>query len=251
MLLKKWEDIPQEMQTAEVKKYYDILRKKRVSLFFKRAFDIFVSLFMLILLSPVFLILAIAIKIDSKGPVFYRQLRVTQYGKRFRIFKFRTMVQNADKGSQVTVGNDSRITRVGAKIRKCRLDEISQLIDVLRGKMTFVGTRPEAVKYVERYTPEMMATLLLPAGITSIASIMYKDEDKILEGVDDVDSTYVEKVLPDKMRYNLYSIEHFGFWSDIKTMFMTVFAVLGKEYPDVLGEKNDNRKETSEVKSDD
>ena len=229
MRLKKWEKLPPEMQTEEVRHYYDILKKKRVSLFFKRAFDIVVSLLMLILVSPVFLILAIAIKVDSKGPVFYRQVRVTAYGKRFRIFKFRTMVQDADKGSQVTVKGDARVTRVGAKIRKYRLDEISQLIDVLRGTMTFVGTRPEAVKYVEAYTPEMMATLLLPAGVTSIASITYKDEEKLLDGAEDTDRVNVERVLPDKMRYNLYAIEHFGFWRDIGTMFKTVLAVLGKE----------------------
>ena len=235
MLLKKWDKLPSEMQTEEVRKYYDILKKKTVSLICKRAFDIVVSLIMLIILSPIFLILAVAIKIDSKGPVFYRQTRVTQYNKQFRIFKFRTMIQDADKkGAHVTVNNDSRITRVGKIIRKCRLDEISQLIDVLRGTMTFVGVRPEALKYVEKYTPEMMATLLLPAGITSEASILYKDEDKLLDGAEDVDKVYVGEVLPGKMRYNLYSLEHFSFWKDIATMFRTVFAVLGKEYPDVL-----------------
>ncbi len=248
MLLKRWEKLPENMQTEEVKKYYDILRKRRISLFFKRVFDIIVSSVMLMILSPVFLILAIAIKIDSKGPVFYRQLRVTQYGKKFRIFKFRTMVQDADRGSQVTVGNDSRITRVGAKIRKYRLDEISQLIDVLRGTMTFVGTRPEATKYVDAYTPQMMATLLLPAGITSVASIMFKDEARLLEGVCDPDATYIEEVLPQKMRYNLYSIEHFGFFSDIKVMFMTVLAVLGKEYPDILQKKEDNKDKESSMR---
>lgn len=229
MRLIKWEKLPVEMQTDEVKKYYDILRKKRCALFFKRAFDIVVSLLMLIVLSPVFLILAIAIKLDSKGPVFYRQLRVTQYGKRFRIFKFRTMVQNADKmGTHVTVKGDNRITKVGKFIRKCRLDEICQLIDVFRGTMTFVGTRPEAVKYVDAYTPEMMATLLLPAGVTSEASILYKDEDKLLEQAEDVDKAYVEEVLPEKMKYNLAAIEKFGFWRDIGIMFRTVFAVLKK-----------------------
>ncbi len=230
MMLIKWEKLPEEMRTDEVRKYYEILKKKRCSLFFKRLFDIFVSLFLLALLLPIFLILAIAIKIDSKGPVFYRQLRVTQYGKTFRIFKFRSMVQNADKGSQVTVSGDARVTRVGKLVRKCRLDEISQLIDVLRGKMTFVGTRPEVPKYVDRYTPEMMATLLLPAGVTSLASIYYKDEAELLDAAEDTDTVYVEKVLPAKMRYNLEAIEKFGFWSDIKIMFMTVFAVLGKEY---------------------
>lgn len=231
MLLKKWEDLPKEFQTDEVKVYYDLLKKKSVSLFFKRCFDIFVSAIMLILLSPVFLILAIAIKIDSKGPVFYRQERVTQYGKTFKIFKFRTMVQDADKiGAQVTVGDDKRITRVGKFIRKLRLDEICQLIDVFRGTMTFVGTRPEVPKYVDSYTPEMMATLLLPAGVTSITSIYYKDEDELLSNAEDVDKTYVEQILPDKMKYNLLAIKEFGFWKDIKIMFMTVFAVLGVRY---------------------
>ena len=231
MRLVKWEKLPVEMQTEEVRKYYDILKKKKFGLFCKRVFDIFVSLLMLIVLSPVFLILAIAIKIDSKGPVFYRQVRVTQYGKQFRIFKFRTMVQNADKmGAQVTTAGDSRITRVGKLIRKCRLDELCQLIDVLRGTLTFVGTRPEVPKYVESYSSEMMATLLLPAGVTSETSIYYKDEDELLAGAQDVDKVYVEKILPDKMYFNLKSLEKFGFWRDIKVMFMTVFAVLGKEY---------------------
>ena len=230
MLLKKWDDLPSCMQTEEVRKYYDILKKKRGALFFKRAFDIVVSLIMLILLSPVLLILAIAIKLDSKGPVFYRQVRLTQYNQRFRIFKFRSMVQNADKGSQVTVSGDSRITRVGRFIRKCRLDELCQLIDVLRGTMTFVGTRPEVPKYTEQYTPEMMATLLLPAGVTSLASIYYKDEAALLDAAEDTDKVYVEQVLPAKMYYNLGAIERFSFFGDIKVMFMTVFAVLGKEY---------------------
>lgn len=230
MKIIKWEQLPQEMQTKEVRKYYDILKKKKVSLFFKRAFDLVMSVIALIVLSPVYLILAIAIKIDSPGPVFYRQERVTQYGKRFRIHKFRTMVQNADKGSQVTVNNDSRITRVGKVIRDCRLDEIAQLIDVIQGTVTLVGVRPESPKFVAAYTDEMMATLLLPAGVTSLASIYYKDEAKLLDGVEDTDKVYIEKILPGKMYYNLKGIEQFSFWSDIKVMFMTVFAVLGKEY---------------------
>lgn len=238
MMLRKWEQLPPEMQIAEVRRYHDILKKKQVSLFFKRVFDIVVSSVMLVLLSPVFLLLAIAIKVDSRGPVFYRQERVTQYGRRFRIHKFRTMVQHADKGSQVTVNNDSRITRVGRLIRDCRLDEIAQLLDVLAGNMTFCATRAEATKYVERYAPEMLATLLLPAGVTSLASILYKDEAKLLDGAEDTDRVYVEKILPGKMYYNLKGMENFSFWSDIKLMFMTVFAVLGKEYtPDKAGEE--------------
>lgn len=230
MFLKKWENLPEEMQTEEVRRYYAVLKKKRFALFLKRVFDIVVSFVMLLILSPVFIILALAIKLDSKGPVFYRQERVTQYGKRFRIFKFRSMVQNADKGSLVTVSGDARVTRVGKFVRKCRLDEVSQLIDVLRGTMTFVGTRPEVPKYVERYTPEMLATLLLPAGVTSLASIYYKDEADLLDVADDTDKVYVEDILPAKMHYNLKAIENFSFWGDIKIMFMTVFAVLGKEY---------------------
>ena len=231
MMLCEWEKLPKELQTEAVRPYYDQLRRKQASLLLKRIFDIVVSSVMLLLLLPVFLILAIAIKLDSPGPVFYRQVRVTQFGKKFRIFKFRSMVQNADKkGSLVTVGGDSRITRVGNVIRKCRLDELCQLIDIFRGTMTFVGTRPEVPKYVEQYTPEMMATLLLPAGVTSLASIFYKDEDQLLEGAENVDEVYINDVLPGKMRYNLKAIEEFGFWGDIKIMFMTVFAVLGKEY---------------------
>lgn len=218
------------MRTEEVRKYYDILKKRRVSLFFKRAFDLVASLLMLLLLSPVFLILAIAIKIDSPGPVFYRQERITQYGKKFRIHKFRTMVQNADKGSQVTVNHDARVTRVGRAIRACRLDETAQLLDVIRGTLTLVGVRPESPRYVAEYTDEMKATLLLPAGVTSLASIYYKDEAQLLDGVDDTDEVYIHKILPGKMYYNLKGVEKFSFWGDIKIMFMTVFAVLGKKY---------------------
>ena len=229
MMVKKWENLPPEFQTEEVRPYYEILRKKQASLMAKRGFDVVVSALMLAVLSPVFLVLAVAIKLDSPGPVFYRQVRVTQYGKQFRIFKFRSMVSNADKiGAQVTVGNDSRITRVGRVIRNCRLDEICQLIDIFRGTMTFVGTRPEVPKYVAAYTPEMMATLLLPAGVTSEASIRYKDESALLDGAEDVDEVYIHQVLPGKMEYNLDAIRNFGFWSDIRTMLRTVKAVLEK-----------------------
>ena len=243
MMLKKWENLPPEMQTEEVRKYYNLLKKKQGSLLLKRVFDIVVSSVLLIVLSPVFLILAIAIKLDSPGPVFYRQIRVTQYNKRFRIFKFRSMVQGADKGSQVTVNGDARVTRVGRIVRGCRLDEISQLLDVWRGAMTFVSTRAEVPKYTEQYTPEMMATLLLPAGVTSLASILYKDEAELLDAAEDPDKVYVEEILPAKMYYNLKGIEGFSFWGDIKIMFMTVFAVLGKEYKDDRAKKEE-REET-------
>lgn len=226
MILKKWEELPDNMRCEEVKKYYDVLVRKKKSLFFKRCFDIIVSIIMIVLLLPLFLLLAIAIKVDSQGPVFYRQERITQYGRTFRIFKFRTMVQNADKlGTHVTVDNDARVTRIGHILRKYRLDEISQLFDVLRGTMTFVGTRPEAVKYVEQYTPEMRATLLLPAGVTSLASILYKDEATLLSEASDVDFTYINDVLPQKMKYNLQEIRDYRFINDIKIMIKTVIEV--------------------------
>ena len=238
MKLIKWEELPPEMQTDSVRKYYDILAKRKGSLFVKRVFDVVCSLILLVILSPVFLILAIAIKIDSPGPVFYRQERITQYGRRFRIHKFRTMVQNADKGSQVTVNNDNRVTRVGRFVRRCRLDEIAQLLDTISGDLTLVGVRPESPRFVAEYSEEMMATLLLPAGVTSLASIYYKDEAEFLDGAEDTDKVYIEKILPCKMYDNLKSIEQFSFWGDIRIMFMTVFAVLGKEYvPDKAGEE--------------
>ncbi|MBE6820948.1 MAG: sugar transferase [Ruminococcaceae bacterium] len=225
MILRRWEDLPPEMQIPEVKEYYDLLSKKKFQLAVKRIFDIVVSFLLLAVLSPLFVILAIAIKLDSKGPVFYRQTRVTQYGKEFRIFKFRSMVTDADKSSLLTVGGDSRITKTGKFIRKYKLDEFSQLIDVFRGTMTFVGTRPEVPKYVKKYTPEMMATLLLPAGITSEASVYYKDENELLDAAEDVEKTYLEVVLPDKMKYNLAAIKSFSFVDDIKVMVLTVLAV--------------------------
>lgn len=226
-MLKNWNELPEYMRTDEVRPYYDLLQKKRLSLFFKRVFDIIVSLIMIILCSPILLIISILIVKDSKGGVFYRQERVTQYGRVFRIFKFRTMVKNADQiGTQVTVSNDSRITKIGSKLRNCRLDELPQLFNIFLGDMTFVGTRPESVHYVKSYTNEMYATLLLPAGVTSEASIEYKDEADLLDQADDVDSVYINDVLPEKMKYNLNSIKEFSFFKEIATMFRTLFAVL-------------------------
>lgn len=226
-MLIEWDKLPKRMQNDAVKKYYDILYKKKKSLAVKRAFDAIVSAFMLVLLSPVFLILAIAIKADTPGPVFFRQVRVTQYGKKFRIFKFRTMVTGAEKmGAQVTAKGDPRITRVGKIIRKYRLDELCQLIDIFRGTMSFVGTRPEVPKYVARYTDEMLATLLLPAGVTSEASIRYKDEEKLLEDAENVDEVYVREVLPEKMKYNLEAIRKFSLLRELQIMLQTIGAVL-------------------------
>ena len=230
-MLTSWEKLPDRLRIPEVRPYYDILNKKRFLLLNKRLFDIFAAAILLVLLTIPMLIIAFWIKTDSEGPVFYRQERVTRNGKHFRIHKFRTMVVNADQiGTAVTVGNDRRITRAGEKLRHLRLDELPQLLDVLKGDMSFVGTRPEAVKYVEQYEPEYFATLLLPAGITSEASIRYKDEDKLLSAADDVDRVYMKQVLPEKMKWNLGELRRFHLLREMGTMFRTVAAVCGKEY---------------------
>lgn len=214
------------MQIPEVREYYEILSKRKNSLIVKRIFDVVVSSVLLMLLAAPMLVIAVVIRIDSPGGAFYRQERVTAYGKRFMIHKFRTMVVNADAiGTQVTIRNDSRVTRTGKFLRKFRLDELPQLIDIFIGDMSFVGTRPEVVKYVEAYTKEMRATLLLPAGVTSEASIRYKDEAELLRKAEDVDKVYVEKVLPGKMEYNLESIRKFGLFREFVTMIRTVVAV--------------------------
>lgn len=228
MMLRKWEELPKEMQNEAVRPYYESLQSKKISLVGKYLFDKVMSTVMLVGLAPIFLMLAILIKMDSPGEVFFRQERVTQYGKKFRIHKFRTMVKDAEAlGTQVTTKSDMRVTKIGKKLRGCRLDELPQLIDILQGNMSFVGTRPEVTKYVEKYTPEMYATLLLPAGVTSEASIEYKDEEKLLADAKNADKTYVEEVLPQKMQWNLRSLKDFDFVGDIKTMIKTVVAVLG------------------------
>ena len=230
-MLRKWEDLPDFMRIPEVRPYWEVLNRKRGQLVLKRLFDLTAGLLLSVILAIPMAVISVLIKRDSEGPVFYRQERVTTYGRHFRIHKFRTMVSNADKiGTAVTVGNDSRITKIGSKLRGHRLDELPQVLDVIVGDMSFVGTRPEAVKYVEKYKPEYLATLLMPAGITSEASIRYKDEDKLLDAADDVDSVYVNQVLPAKMKWNLKSLRTFSFPKEIATMFRTVVAVLGKEY---------------------
>ena len=225
-ILPKWEQLPDDLRTEAVKPYYEALSRHKAGLFFKRILDVCAALDLIVLLGIPMLIIAIMIKCDSKGPVFFRQERVTTYGSRFRIHKFRTMVNNADKiGSAVTVENDNRITKVGSKLRNHRLDEFPQLFDVLAGTMSFVGTRPEVVKYVEKYTDEMNATLLLPAGITSLASIEYKDEAELLENAENADDVYINDVLPAKMTINLKSVKEFGFFKDIGVLFKTIAAV--------------------------
>lgn len=231
MVLRQWEDLPDFMRIPEVRPYFNILEKKWASLVLKRIFDCICALILLVILAIPMAIIAVWIKLDSKGPVFYRQERVTAYGCCFRIHKFRTMVNNADKiGTSVTVSGDSRITKIGKKLREYRLDELPQIFDVIEGTMSFVGTRPEAVEYVEKYQPEFYATLLMPAGITSEASIRYKDESKLLNAAYDVDKVYMEQVLPAKMLWNLDTVKNYSFMEDIKTCFRTVAVVLGRSY---------------------
>ena len=227
MKLRKWEELPEKMRTREVRRYYNIIVRHSGWFKVKRVMDICVSLvFLVILLIPMGII-ALMIKTDSQGPVFFRQERVTQYGKIFKIYKFRTMVDNASQlGSQVTVNNDSRITRVGKLLRKYRLDEFPQLFNILAGDMTLVGTRPEVIKYVKEYSGEMYATLLLPAGLTSRTSIAYKDEDKLLKDAKDADKVYVDEILPVKMKYNLESLRRFGVREDMTVMWNTFVSVL-------------------------
>ena len=231
MILKEFKELPKEMQNNSVLKYYNILKQKKLMLLLKRFLDFIGSLILLILLSPILIILAILIKIDSKGPVFYRQERVTTNGKTFKIFKFRTMIRDADKrGALITGKQDSRITRIGNKIRKCRLDELPQLINILKGEMSFVGTRPEVKKYVDMYTDEMRATLLMPAGVTSMASIKFKDEDEIIsketKNGKTVDEAYVNDILPEKMKWNLEYIKKFSIFEDLKICIETIGKVV-------------------------
>ena len=242
MALKKWDSLPERMRTPEVKPYYDSLSRRRAGLALKRIFDLVMSVLLIIILSPAMLVIAVAVALDSPGGVFYRQRRVTTYGKEFRIFKFRTMRSDADRiGPAVTSGEDARITRVKV-LRGCRLDELPQLFNVFCGDMSFVGTRPEVAKFVDRYTPEMYATLLMPAGITSEASIRFKDEAQMFDGSGDPEADYVNILLPKKMVYNLASVMNFSPAAELRTMVRTVLAVAGKDYsPDAAAD--DSRKQ--------
>jgi len=231
-MLRAFKDLPKTMQNEQVAKYYDHIKEQKTSLQVKRGLDIFLSILLMVILAPVMLIVALLIKVDSKGPVIYSQKRVTQYGRLYSIYKFRTMTEGADKkGLLVTGKEDVRITKIGATLRRYRIDEIPQLFNVITGDMTFVGTRPEVPKYVESYTDEMKATLLLPAGITSDASIKYKDETEVIEiyqgkGMETED-IYTNVIIPGKMQYNLKYLKEFSFFKDIKVLVETIFAVLG------------------------
>ncbi len=227
LVLRKWEDIPSALKNERTRHYYEVLSRKKFNLFLKRVFDFIVALFLLVLLAPVFVVVAILVKLTSVGPILYKQERVTTYGQIFRIYKFRTMVENADKmGSLVTLDNDTRVTKVGRFLRRFRLDEIPQLFNIILGQMSFVGTRPEVKKYVDAYSDEMLATLFMPAGVTSLASISFRDEDKHLDSGESVEDTYINKILPEKMKHNLEYIEKFNIFYDITLMIETILAVV-------------------------
>lgn len=204
-----------------------VLERRKLQLALKRAMDIVISGGALAVLWPVLLLIALAIKIDDPGPVFYRQVRVGRNGKEFRIFKFRTMIVDADKkGLQITVGRDNRITRMGRLLRKTKLDELAQLINVLLGEMSFVGPRPEVPKYVNMYTPYQRQVLLVRPGITDYASIAYRNENDMLEGAEDPERMYIDVIMPDKIELNMKYLHEISPLADIRLILKTVAAVI-------------------------
>ena len=204
-----------------------VLARRRPQLAAKRAMDIVLSAAALCVLWPVLLLIALAIVVDDPGPVFYRQVRVGRGGKPFRIFKFRTMVVDADKkGLSITVGRDSRITRVGAFLRKTKLDELAQLLNVLMGQMSFVGPRPEVPRYVELYTPYQRQVLLVRPGITDYASIAYRNENDLLAGAKDPERMYIETVMPDKIELNMRYLREISPLADVRLILKTIIAVI-------------------------
>ena len=212
--MKKWEQLPPKFQNDSVKHYYDILKKRTASLIIKRIFDIILGLILTVIALPFMLIIAVWIKCDSKGKVFFLQRRVTTYGRVFHIFKFRTMVSNAEKlGTQVTVQNDSRVTKAGKFLRKCRLDELPQLFNVLKGDMSFIGPRPLLVKYLPLYSPEQMRRHEVRPGISGWAQVNGRNT-----------ITFTKQ-----FEYDVYYVDHLSFWLDVKIFFMTILKVFKRE----------------------
>jgi len=225
-MLKKWQHLPPILQNEHIKPYYEILEKKKLTLLIKRILDIIFSLLLLIPAIPFVLILCLLIIIDSTGSPLFLQERITQNGKKFRIIKLRTMIKGADTlGIDVTMNADPRITKIGKYLRKFRLDEVPQLINILLGQMTFVGTRPEIPHYVRHYTPEMLATLLLPAGVTSRTSVEYRNEQELLKDAVDIEKIYTEQILPEKMKINLEYINKFSLKEDLSIILLTIKKV--------------------------
>ena len=212
------------MKNMDIEK---VLEQRKLQLFLKRAMDIVISGGALLVIWPVLLLIALAIKIDDPGPVFYRQVRVGRGCKTFRIFKFRTMVVDADKkGLQITVGRDNRITRMGALLRKTKLDELAQLINVFVGEMSFVGPRPEVPRYVDMYTPYQRQVLLVRPGITDYASIAYRNENDLLEGAEDPERMYIDVIMPDKIELNMKYLREISPLADIRLILSTIVAVI-------------------------
>ncbi len=206
-----------------------ILQQKRLQLILKRVFDIVVSFIGLVILSPLFIILAIVIVSDSKGPVFFKQTRVGRNGVLFKIYKFRTMIEDAEaKGMQLTVGDDSRITNVGAFLRKTKIDELPQLINVLKGEMSFVGPRPEVPKYVELYTEDQRQVLMVRPGITDLASIEYRNESALLATTDNPEKVYLEEIIPGKLELNRKYIVNMSLAIDMRIIMRTISAILSQ-----------------------
>ncbi|CEP81797.1 sugar transferase [Paraclostridium sordellii] len=203
------------------------LSKRKLRLAIKRIFDIVTSFIGLILLSPILIIIAVFIKLDSKGPVFFKQKRVGKNKQIFEIYKFRTMVIDAEKlGKQITVGNDNRITKIGKFIRKCKLDELPQLINVLKGEMSLVGPRPEVPKYVELYDVYQEQVLLVQPGITDYASIEFRNENELLGKSKNPEATYIDEIMPTKIELNLLYIKNISLLEDFKLIFNTILAIL-------------------------
>lgn len=227
-MLRSWEALPDSMRTEAVRPYYEILRGKRTELAAVRAVDIVLAAVSLTALLPVSAGIAAAILFDDGAPVIFSQERITQYCRPFRMYKFRTMRRAEEKrGLRLTSQGDDRVTRTGNVLRRLHLDEIPQLLNVLKGEMTLVGTRPEVAEYVSCYSDEMMATLLLPAGITSEASIAFRDESEMLSEADNVEEVYINRILPAKMKINLDELKKFSVQRNMHTIFRTVTALCG------------------------
>lgn len=229
MKLTQFDLLPPKMQNPSVMEYHNILSNKRVSLTLKRIIDVTICVILAIIASPFLLIFSILIKLTSKGKVIYLQKRIGRDMKPFYIYKFRTMVQDADKkGLALTTGNDSRITPFGKFLRKINMDEMPQLFNVIKGDMSIIGTRPEVSEYVDCYTDEMLATLLLAPGMLSLASIKYKNENDLLTNASDPQKEYIDVILPDKMKFNLEYMRTLSVKQDMKLIGASIAAAFKK-----------------------
>lgn len=229
MFVSDFEDLPEPMRVPAVREYWELLQKKRGSLFWKRLLEWLLCGIVFLIALPFFLVFALLVKVTSPGPVFFRQERIGRDMKPFAILKFRTMAADADRrGVQLTTGNDSRITRFGRFLRAINMDEMPQLLNVLKGDMSLIGTRPEVRRYVDVYTDEMLATLLLRPGMLSNASVKYKNENDLLTGASDPVRVYIDTILPDKMRYNLEYLRELSVGEDLRIIGRSIACVFHK-----------------------